>query len=148
MIGGIIRFAQANLNSGTTYYLFVGAAPATQEVCVTGFGLYGFYNAAATPGLVQFCRGSSAGSSGSSLAPEPLREAEGSGYTFQSTWKYNPTSPTVSITLGDWGLNPQLAITELWNQNDYIWIKPSGILIVQFTPQQTCNYSGWMRIAE
>jgi hypothetical protein len=144
---GFVNIAQGSLTSGTTYNLLVGAAPAQQRVAVTGFGIFGAYNAAATPGLLQFAKAASAGSGGTAVTPLPL-EPECTE-TFQSTWATQPSSAPSSIVVFDSReVNPQLGLTEYFPLGDEIYIKGGGFFVIQFTPQVTCNYSGWIRINE
>ena len=88
---GEIQIAPASLTASTTYNLACLAAPTNQRVGITGFGFFGNYNAAGTPGLLSFCTASSQGSSGTSLTPYPYLDPETS-YTFQSSWLATPSS--------------------------------------------------------
>jgi hypothetical protein len=145
---GKIRLVQASLTSGTTYYLFVIAAPAQQRIAIEAFGIFGNANAANTPGLLQFCSATSAGTSPTStLTPHPL-EPECTE-TFQATYTYNPTGAPSAITvIDDRSVNPQLGITEYLPQGQEYFVKGGGFFVVQFVPQWTGNYNGWLQINE
>jgi len=144
---GFCNFAQVSLTSGTTYNILVGSAPAQQRIAVTGFGIFGAYNAAATPGLLQFAKATSAGSGATTVTPLPL-EPECTE-TFQSTWGTQPSgAPSGIVAFDSREVNPQLGLTEYFPQGDEIFIKGGGFFVLQFTPQVTTNYSGWLRINE
>jgi len=144
---GTARIAQASFTAGTTYNLLCCAAPAHQQVAVTGFGLYGTSNAAATPGLLEFATASSQGTSGTTVTPTSLVQAITT--TFQSSWITQPSgAPGSIVPFESREVNPQGGISELWSQNDWYVIKDGGFFIVQWTPQFTGNYCAWMRIAE
>ena len=145
---GLINIASASLTASTTYNLVVCAAPSNQRIAITGFGFYGAYNAAATPGLLQFCKAANAGSSPTAtLTPFPLDPE--CTETFQSTWTTTPSTPPGTIVAADSRyVNPQLGLTELWDDSNFIMIKGGGFFVLQFTPGQTTNYTGWLRINE
>ena len=144
---GVINIPSASLNSGTTYNILCGAAPAHQQIAITGFSFGGTFNEAATPGLLQFCTSASQGTSGTTFTPLPLVQQDTT--TFQSTWIGTPSgAPSTIVALDSRVVNPQLSITELWGANDWYVIKGGGFFVVQFTPQQTTNYAGWFRILE
>jgi hypothetical protein len=143
----VVNIPQASLNSGTTYNIACGSAPSNQRIAVSGFGYFGGFNAAATPGLWQFARASSQGSSGTALTIKTLDDDDTE--TPQSSWITQPSTPPSSIVVIDSRyVNPQLGLTELWDADNYIEIKGGGFFVVQFTPQQTTNYAGWLRIIE
>ncbi len=143
----VVNIPQASLNSGTTYNLACLAAPANQRIAITGFGLYGGYNAAATSGLLQFATATNQGSSGTAMTVKPLDNDDTE--TPQSSWITQPGTPPSSIVPVDSRLvNPQLGLTELWDADNYIIVKGGGFYVVQFTPAQTTNYAGWLRICE
>ncbi len=144
---GAVNIPSASLTASTTYNLACGAAPANQRIAITGFGFFGTFNAAGTAGLLQFARASSQGSSGTGLTTYPLDQD--TTETFQSTWIGTPSTPPSSIVPFDSRfINPQLGLTELWGPDDYVYLKGGGFFVVQFTPAQTCNYGGWLRINE
>ncbi len=148
LLRGQLNLPGGSLTSGTTYNLCCGTAPANQRIAVTGFGFFGAYNAAATPGLLQFGKATSGGVAGTAIVPLPLDPE--CTETFQSTWlnATGGTAPT-SITVFDSRyVNPQLGLTELWDERNYIMIKGGGFFVLQFTPQQTTTYGGWVRIIE
>ena len=144
---GKVRFAQASLTSGTTYYLWVGTAPANQRVFIEAFAVYGAAPSAQTPGVLQFATASSAGSGGTALTPHAVETdcAE----TFQSVWAYNPsTAPSSIVTLDDRSVNPQLGLEVYLPQGQEYQIKGGGFLVVVFIPAYTGNYNGWLQINE
>jgi hypothetical protein len=144
---GKVRFAQASLTSGTTYYLFVGTAPANQRVLVEAFGIYGAAPSAQTPGVLQFCKAATAGTTPTVLTPLPL-EPECTE-TFQSVWGYNPSgAPGTIVVMDDRSVNPQLGLTEYLPQGQEFAIKGGGFFVVQFVPSWTGNYNGWLQINE
>ena len=145
---GEIQIAPASLTASTTYNLACLAAPTNQRVGITGFGFFGNYNAAGTPGLLSFCTASSQGSSGTSLTPYPYLDPETS-YTFQSSWLATPSSaPSSIVARASRYVNPQLGLTEFWDQDNWYICKGAGFLVVQFTPGQTATYGGWLRFGE
>jgi hypothetical protein len=144
---GKLRFIQASLTSGTTYYLWVIAAPAQQRIAIEGVSVYGYAAAAQSPGLLQFCTAASAGSGGTTLTPHPL-EPECTE-TFQATYTYNPsTAPGTIVPMDDRGVNPQLGITEYFIGGCEYYVKGGGFFVVQFIPAYTGNYSGWLQVNE
>lgn len=143
---GKVRNIQASLTAGTTYYLWVGTAPANQRIAVEAIALFGNANVASTPGLLQFCSASSAGTGGAALTPRPL-EPECTE-TFQSTWVYNPSAPSSIAVMDDRSVNPQLGITEYFPQGQEYFVKGGGFFVVTFVPQWTGNYNGWLQINE
>lgn len=144
---GTVRIAQATFNGSTTYNLYCCAAPAHQQIAVTGFGIYGGYNNAGTPGLLEFCTASSQGTSGTTVTPIPLVQSITT--TFQSSWITQPSGAPGTIAPFESRLvNPQTGISELWAQNDWYVIAGGGFFVVQFTPAQTTTYCMWLRIAE
>jgi hypothetical protein len=144
---GVVNIASATLTSGTTYNLACCAAPANQRIAITGFGYFGGFNAAGAAGFLHFARATSQGSSGTTLTPLPLEDDEAE--TFQSSWLATPSSAPSAITILDTRfINPQLGLTELWGPDDYVMLKGGGFFVMQFIPQQTTNYGGWIRICE
>ena len=144
---GRVNIPQASLTSGTTYNLLVGAAPTNQRVVIEGFGLYGTANAAGTPGLLQFCRATSAGTSSTAVTPKPVEEE--CTETFQSTWGTQPTgAPTGISAVDSREVNPQFGLSENWLGGMEMTMKGGGFWVLQFTPQVTGNYSGWVQIQE
>lgn len=144
---GKIHFPSASLTSGTTYNIFCGAAPSNQRIAIEGFGWYGQANAAQTPGVLAMCTASSQGSAGTSLTPKPLDQD--TAETFQSTWISQPGTPPSSIVeIDERMVNPQIGLSEYFpGQLAYV-IKGGGFFVVQFTPQWTGNYNGWLLLAE
>lgn len=144
---GKVYYASASLTSGTTYNIFCGAAPANQRIAIEGFGWFGAANAAQTPGLLSFCWASSQGSSGTSLTPQPTDKD--TAETFQSTWLATPSSAPTGITVIDERMvNPQIGLSEYFpGQLAYV-MKGGGFFVMQFTPQWTGNYAGWLLIGE
>ena len=144
---GVILLTQTSLTGGTTYNLACCAAPSNQEIALTGFGYFGYYNAAGTPGKLTFNYASNQGSSGTALTPAPLIQQDTT--TFRSSWiSYPSAGPSITTQLDERAINPQLGLTELWSERDWIVVKAGGFFIVQFIPQQTVNYGGWLRILE
>jgi hypothetical protein len=145
---GKVRFPQTSLTAGTTYYLYVGTAPANQRIALEAYGIYGAAASAQTPGVLQFCTAASAGTTPTVLTPHPL-EPECTE-TFQSVWGYNPTgsAPSTIVPFDDRSVNPQLGLTEYFPQGQEIFIKGGGFLVIQFIPGYTGNYNGWIQINE
>lgn len=143
---GKVYFPSTSLTASTTYNIFVGSAPANQRIAVEAFGFYGNANAAQTPGVLSFCRATGAGTGGSSATPLPIDEDDTE--TFQSTWNTGATSPTGVSIIDERMVNPQIGLSEYFpGQLSYV-LKGSGIFVLQFTPGFTCNYNGWILIAE
>ena len=144
---GVLNLPETSLTAATTYNVACGTAPAHQKIAITGFGYYGAYNAAGTPGLLHFCRATSGGSSGTTITPLPTDDSDAT--TFQSTWLGYPGTPPSSITILDSReVNPQLGLTELWDEKNWYVMKGGGFWLLQFIPQVTVAYSGWLRICE
>ena len=144
---GKIHFASASLTSGTTYNIFCGSAPANQRIAIEGFGWFGGANAAQMPGVLAMCRASSQGSSGTSLTPRTLDEDDTE--TFQSSWISQPGTPPSSIVeIDERMVNPQIGLESYFpGQLAYI-MKGGGFFVVQFTPQWSGNYNGWLLLGE
>jgi hypothetical protein len=144
---GVLNLPATSLTASTTYNLACGTAPAHQKIAITGFGYYGAYNAAGTPGLLQMCTATSGGSSGTTITPAPLDQIDTT--TFQSTWLSYPSgAPSAIAGYDSRYVNPQLGLTELWSENDWYIIKGGGFWVLQFTPAVTVSYAGWIRICE
>lgn len=144
---GKVRFTQQSLTSGTTYNVFCGAAPSNQVIAIEAVGFFGYANAAQTPGLLTMCKASSQGSSGTTLTPMSTKGDYGE--TFQSSWISLPSTPPSSIVgIDDRGVNPQTGIADYFPGQLAYEIKGGGFFVVQFTPQWTGNYSGWLLIGE
>lgn len=145
---GKLRFPQTSLTSGTTYYLWVLAAPANQRIAIEGFSLYGAAPSAQAPGVLQFCRATSAGTSpGATLTPHPLEEE--CTETYQGTYTYNPSGAPSGITIvDDRSVNPQLGLCEYFPLGLELMVKGGGFFVVQFIPAWTGNYNGWLLINE
>lgn len=144
---GVLNLPATSLTATTVYNVACGTAPAHQKIAITGFGWYGAYNAAGTPGLLSFCTATSGGSSGTTITPLPLDESDAT--TFQSTWLGYPSSAPSSIVIADSRyVNPQLGLTELWDERNWIVFKGGGFWLLQFTPAVTVSYAGWLRICE
>lgn len=143
---GKVYYASASLTSGTTYNVFVCSAPANQRIAIEGFGWFGAANAAQTPGVLSFNIASTTGTGGSSLTPKPIDQD--TVETFQSVWKTGTTSPSITYEIDERMVNPQIGLSEYFpGQLSYV-IKGGGIMVVQFTPQWTGNYNGWILLGE
>ncbi len=144
---GVVNIPGATLTAGTTYNVACGVAPADQRIAITGFGFFGTYNAAATAGLLQFCDAGTQGSGGTTLTIKHVIKDQTT--PFQSSWIGMPsTAPSTIVPNDTRYVNAQLGLTELWGPDDWIEIGGGGFFIVQFTPQQTATYGGWLRINE
>jgi hypothetical protein len=144
---GKIYFPSASLTSGTTYNIFCGAAPANQRIAIEGFGWYGAANAAQTPGLLSFARATSQGTTGTTITPGA--GDQDTAETFQSSWISQPSgAPSGISVLDERMVNPQIGLSEYFpGQLAYV-MKGGGFFVMQFTPQWTGNYTGWLLIAE
>lgn len=146
-LGGQVNIAQASLTSGTTYNLLTGAAPANQRIKIRGFAIYGAAGSAQTPGLLSFCKAASAGTGGTAVTPLP--DEPECTETFQSTWINQPSgAPSSIVTIDSREINPQTGIEAYLPQGQERWIKGGGFWVLQFTPQWTGNYSGFLSIEE
>ena len=146
-LGGKVNIAQGSLTATTTYNLLVGAAPAQQRVKIRGFAIYGAAGSAQTPGLLQFCKASSAGSGGTSVTPLP--DEPECTETFQSTWATQPSSaPSSIVAIDSREVNPQTGLEVYFPQGQEVYMKGGGFFVIQFTPQWTGNYSGFLSIEE
>ena len=146
-LGGQVNIAQVSLTSGTTYNLLVGSAPTNQRIKIRGVEIYGAAGTAQTPGLLQFCKASSAGSGGTSVTPLP--DEPECTETFQSTWSTQPSSaPSSIVGIDSREVNPQTGVPIYFPQGQERYIKGGGFFVLQFTPQWTGNYSGFLSIEE
>ena len=144
---GMVNIAEASLTSGTTYNLLCCAAPSNQRIAIIGYKFFGKYNAAATPGLLQFCKAASQGSSGTTVTPLP-KEPECTE-TFQSSWIATPsTPPSTIVAMTTEEVNPQLGVSDYVPLGEEIYVKGGGFFVLQFTPQVTTTYGGWLSINE
>lgn len=144
---GKVRFSQQTLTSGTTYNIFCVAAPANQRVAIEGIGVFGYANAAQTPGLVSMCTATSQGSTGTSLTPKSIDGDDSE--TFQSSWLSLPSTPPSSIAvIDDRGVNPQIGLEVYFPGQLAYMVKGGGFFVVQFTPAWTGSYSAWVMIGE
>jgi hypothetical protein len=144
---GYVNFAEASLTSGTTYNILAGTAPANQRILIEAFELYGKANAAQTPGLVQFCRATSGGSGGTAVTPTSQEQIVAA--TFQSTWITQPgTPPTGIVAYDSRELNPQLGLLVYFPQGQERYLEYGKFIVIQFTPQFTGTYSGFLQIVE
>lgn len=143
---GKVHYPSQSLTSGTTYNVFQCVAPTNQRITVEGFGWYGAANAAQTPGVLSFNRASVAGTGGTSATPASIDEDDAE--TFQSTWKINVSSPTLGLEIDERMVNPQIGLSEYFPGQLSYMLKGGGILVVQFTPQWTGSYNGWILFGE
>lgn len=144
---GKVNFPRQSLTATTTYNIICLAAPANQRVAVEGIAMFGEANSAQTPGLLALCKAASQGATGTALTPYPIDQDMTE--TFQTSIISLPsTAPSTIVVLDDRGVNPQIGITEYFPGTFAYQVKGGGFFVVQFTPQWTGNYWGWLLFGE